>query len=203
MQRLTYAALLAWSVTRRAPGRRTTLMAVDGHGGSGKSTFAARLAEHEGVSVVHTDDFANLGVTAGLDVSRLLEEVVVPLTQHRPARYRRFDSRAGRWAGWQRVPAGGVVVVEGVSVLRSELTPYWDATVWVDAPMEVCLRRGLERDDPEQEPQWQMWLREEDEYIAREDPRSRAQLVVAGAPQEPHDPDREFVVLADRRARDV
>ena len=48
---------LAGSILARPGGVR--LVAVDGYGGAGKSTFAARLAAAlGGAAVVHTDDFA-------------------------------------------------------------------------------------------------------------------------------------------------
>jgi energy-coupling factor transporter ATP-binding protein EcfA2 len=37
----------------------TKLVAVDGHGGAGKSTFAELLAQALNTEVVHTDDFAS------------------------------------------------------------------------------------------------------------------------------------------------
>lgn len=194
---IAYSDLRAWLTARAG---RTVLVAVDGHGGSGKSAFAGRVAGHTGdVRVVHTDDFANLGITEGLDVERLRRQVIEPLRRGEPARYQRFDWPSRRLAEWHDLKAGGVVIVEGVSSLRREFGQVWDLSVWVETPRDTCLRRGLERDGQAARHLWETWLAEEDRYIARDDPRVKADLVVDGAPSEAHDPAREFVVLEDRR----
>ena len=43
-------------------------------------------------------------------------------------------------------PSGLVVVADGVFLQRPELGDLWDATVWVEADLEVTARRGAERD---------------------------------------------------------
>lgn len=37
--------------------KQPMLVGIDGHGDSGKSTFAAALAKNTGATIVHTDDF--------------------------------------------------------------------------------------------------------------------------------------------------
>ncbi|MGH3441510.1 MAG: hypothetical protein ACRDUY_05595 [Nitriliruptorales bacterium] len=91
------------------------------------------------------------------------------------------------------------MIVEGVSSMRREFGDPWDLTVWIDTPRSMCLARGLERDGQDARRLWELWLAEEDEYIARDDPRSSADSIVAGASALHHDPSREFVVLEDRR----
>src|SRR6476661_8671860 len=69
---------LAGSILARPGGVR--LVAVDGYGGAGKSTFAARLAAAlGGAAVVHTDDFAT-GASGVEWWPRLEREVIVPLS---------------------------------------------------------------------------------------------------------------------------
>jgi uridine kinase len=203
----SYADLLEWLEARRRQDRRTLLVAVDGHGGSGKSTFADGLARASGdavhtddnAHVVHTDDFAYAGLTSGLDVDRLRRQIVEPLTRDESARHQRFDWQSQQLAEWHEIAPGGLVVVEGVSSLRRELGRPWDLSVWVEAPRSVCLRRGLERDGQDAEPLWRQWLAAEDAYVDRDDPRGVADLIVDGAPELDHDPDVEFVVIDDRR----
>ena len=58
------------------------LVAVDGYGGAGKSTFATRLAAAlGGAVVVHTDDFAT-GEPGVEWWPRLEREVIVPLSEN-------------------------------------------------------------------------------------------------------------------------
>ena len=94
------------------------LVAVDGYGGAGKSTFATRLAAAlGGAAVVHTDDFAT-GEPGVEWWPRLEREVIVPLSAGEAARYRRWDWEAKRLAGWHTVEPMPAVVIEGVSSAR-------------------------------------------------------------------------------------
>lgn len=192
-----YSDLAEW--LHEHAGGRPILVAVDGHGGSGKSTFAQRLAELEPkAQLVHTDDFA-LGITDGLDAQRLRSHVIEPLSRGASARYQRFDWPSQELAEWHELTPDGIVIVEGVSSLRREFGDVWNLSVWVEADRSTCLRRGLQRDGEDALPLWQAWLAEEDRYIARDNPRSKADLVVDGEPADHHDPGREFVVIEDRR----
>lgn len=84
----------------RARPEPVRLVAIDGPGGAGKSTFASLLA-HElgGAPVVHTDDFA----TAENPINwwpRLREQVIEPLATGGAARYQRDG--ADVLADWER-----------------------------------------------------------------------------------------------------
>ena len=115
----------------RLPRRRPLLVAVDGPGGSGKSTFAQRLSiAIGGAPVVPTDDFAS--ADAPLEWwPRLLSQVVEPLSQGRPARYRRYDWARGELADWVEVPPAPAVLIEGVSSRRLEWAEHIAFLVWI------------------------------------------------------------------------
>ena len=78
------------------------------------------------------------------------------------------------------VEPGGVVIVEGVTASREAFRPYLDFAIWVEAPRELCLARGIERDGEEMRAQWEAWMAAEDAYIERERPQAHADLVVPG-----------------------
>ena len=60
------------------------LVAVDGFAGSGKTTFAGRLAEALGAQVLHTDDLLEGWVDTVSFWPRLEEWVLAPLRAGRP-----------------------------------------------------------------------------------------------------------------------
>lgn len=157
----------------------TRVVAVDGHGGSGKTTFAERLAAAlGGVQVAHTDDFASWDDPVDW-WPRCIAELLDPVARGYAARY-----EVTAWQGIRRpaveiVPAD-VLILEGVTASREAFRPYLSGAIWVDTPREVCLARGLARDGEHTREQWEAWLAEEDAYIAREDPMARADLVVPG-----------------------
>lgn len=187
---------------RRAVGEpcgRPPILAVDGRGSSGKSTFAARLAGvWAGATLVHTDDLA--WRQAVLDWTALLAEgVLTPVRDGRPVSYRPPQWDAGGRAGAIEVPAAStLVIVEGTGAGRRELAAVLDAVVWVESPEDEVDRRNAERvaagettpDD------FAAWMAEERPFVAAERTWERAAFVIAGWPALPHDPGTEFVIAS-------
>ena len=176
--------------------QRTLLVGIDGRGGSGKSTFARHLEQADnGVTVVEFDDFyrpleerealaaqRQREVGASFDWRRVREQVLAPLCMDEEARYQRYDWPTDTLAEWHSVPVGGVVLVEGNYSTRSELFAYYDYTVWIEAPHDLRLERGLQRGGANTLDRWLTeWMPEEERYLAAEDPISRVHLVLDGS----------------------
>lgn len=174
---------LAARVRRSAPRLGTVrLVLVDGPAGSGKTTLAAGLAEAlGGAQVVHMDDlyegWSGLGPALW---PRLLAQVVTPLAAGRPGRYQRYDWVDGRFAEWHDVPVAPALVIEGVGSAAAPVSSYAVLRVWVEAPPDERLRRGLERDGEAMREQWLAWQDREAAHFARDRTRSRADVVVDG-----------------------
>ena len=160
-----------------APRRRGfSFVGIGGRGGSGKSTLAARIP---GAQVVGTDEFWN-GESFAL--SRLRAEVFDPLLLEREARYAAWDWDAGRPGDERAIVPAGVVVVEGVCALHAMFRGDYDVRVWVEAPYETRLARGIARDGEQARATWvEQWMPMEDRYVERDDPVSCADIVVDGA----------------------
>lgn len=188
----------AVEVARLPVGMSTRVVAIDGHGGSGKSSLAAVLSEAmTHAPIVHTDDFASWDNPIEW-WPRLLDQALVPLASGEAARYQRFDWIEKRLAEWIDLPPRpAVVIVEGVSASRFEFDPYLAFRIWVETSRATCLRRGLERDGEAMRGQWSDWFAEEDAYVARDDPVGRADLIVSGEPASTSDP-TQVAVLEDR-----
>jgi uridine kinase len=157
------------------------LVAVDGCGGAGKSTFAADLSAALGrCPIVHTDDFASWDQPLEW-WPRMLTEVLEPLARGEQARFRRYDWEARRLGDEVVVvEPEPVVIVEGVSSSRSEWAQLLAFRIWVETPRPVRLQRGLERDGPGLLEHWEAWMAAEDAYVARDRPDVRADVVVDG-----------------------
>lgn len=175
---------------------RTLIVGIDGRGGSGKSTFARELEQAScDVTVVEFDDFyrplaerqerAGRGDTeigGNFDWRRLRDQVLLPLSHDEPATYQRYDWPSDQMAEWHSVPCGGIVLVEGNYSTRPELRELYDFTIWIDAPHELRLQRGLERGGDDTLERWLTeWMPEEDRYIAADDPATRVHLVLDGS----------------------
>lgn len=169
-------------IKRIESGARTILVAIDGHGGAGKSSLAAWLGSQVDATIIHIDDFGRPGRPyEAWDWDRFREQILEPLMENRTARYQRYDWDSESLAEWIDVEAGGVVIAEGVSITRTELDDPWDLTVWVECPYELRLARGLQRDGEGMRDTWvNVWMPEEDRYVAEQQPHERADYVVLG-----------------------
>ncbi|MEU6540082.1 hypothetical protein [Streptomyces sp. NPDC047000] len=154
------------------------LVGVDGHAGSGKSTFAARLAAAlGGVPVLHLDDLASHDeLFAWAD--RLLTQVILPLSRGEPAAYAPYDWRVRRFGPPRALPAAPVVLVEGVGAGRRALRPYLAMLLWMDLPPGPSWARGRRRDGAGQREFWDGWVEAERRHFAEDPSRPFADALV-------------------------
>ncbi|MFF7165610.1 uridine kinase [Streptomyces sp. NPDC008086] len=154
------------------------LIAVDGHAGSGKSTFAGQLARALGdAPVLHLDDIASHDELFEW-TERLLAQVIEPLTRGETARYAPYDWRTRHFGPLLDVPPAPVVVVEGVGAGRRALRPYLARLLWMELTHEESWTRGRSRDGAEQREFWDGWVRAELRHFAKDPSRPFADLLV-------------------------
>jgi uridine kinase len=158
------------------------LVAVDGRGGSGKSTLAEKLAKELSAEILRTDDFASWEDTMGWWPA-FIKEVIEPIK----ARAKTLSYMRSSWAPDHHPepikdqPVTPIMILEGLRSSRREFRPYLTYAIWVETPKELCLKRGLERDGQDALPAWEKWIAQEDEYIARDNPREYADMEISGA----------------------
>ena len=186
------AALLA-----AVPGEGRVLVAVDGVGASGKTTFAARLAEQvraRPVIVLHADDFFRPSALRhargrqsaegfwldAYDYDALVAGALAPLAAGGSGRYRpaSFDPAADATVEPDAVdaPRDALVVVEGTFLHRDELLRFWDWSIYLDVPFDEATRRMVRRDG-EHRPT-DRYVGGQRLYFAAASPWERASLVV-------------------------
>jgi uridine kinase len=161
----------------------TRLVTVDGPAGSGKTTFAGRLAAAlaPDAAVVHLEDlYAGWTLTGA--IARLGAGVLRPLAEGHAGAYRRYDWHAGRFcADPVPVPVTPVLVVEGCGSSPRALDPWTTLRIWVEAPEPLRTTRGLARDGAHLAGEWRRWQRLETAEYAAQDTRARADVRVDGA----------------------
>ncbi|TMC27792.1 MAG: hypothetical protein E6J27_10370 [Chloroflexi bacterium] len=171
------------------------VVAVDGPAGSGKSLFAERLSTVLSAKVICLDDLTPSWTGPDKEADLLVQQVLVPLSRGMAAQFHFFDWVKERYTEWRDVPPDPFLLVEGVGAGSRIVRPFVSQLIWVESPSVLRLERGLARDGTHRLHEWERWRLREDALFAREGTRAAADVLVDGAPTEPHDPDQEFVVL--------
>ena len=187
----TPAELLALALDRPPSLGSGRLVCLDGPAGSGKTTWAAGIAElAPDAHMVHMDDlYAGWSGLPEVDVQ--LGGLLLPLAEDQSGSYRRYDWLAGEFAEWVEVDPVPLLVIEGVGCGASRFASLVTVLVWVEAPEDVRMERGLARDGDVFAPHWKQWAADEDEVFARERTRERADVHIDGAqPYPAADPNR-------------
>ena len=170
------------------PQGRPAIIAVDGRGGSGKTTLTTALAAAvPGAQAFHLDDL--IWNEPLYDWDQLYVDT---LTQLRRAGS--LDLVPDKWRehgreGSIRIPAGSpLVLVEGTGAGLAAVRSLIDAHVWVQTGDDVAERRGIKRDiaegvngDAEESVRfWHWWMAGERLFFAKDRPWQRADVIVSG-----------------------
>jgi hypothetical protein len=180
-----------------APAARAPVLAIDGRSSSGKSTLARRLQEViPGATTVHTDDVA--WWHSCFDWAELLAEgVLEPLRRGHSVAYRppAWDER-DRPGAIEVAVTASLLIVEGVGAGRHELADLIDGIVWVQADLDVSLRRDAARlaSGEIDEAAYARWMQEEIPFVGDQRAWERAFAIVAGTPDLPFDHATEIVL---------
>ena len=183
-------------------------VAIDGVGASGKTALADELArrlEASGRTVIRAsidgfhrpraDRHARGSMSPegylddSFDYDALRSCLLIPLGPGGDMRYRTavFDFRTESTLEPETriAPPDAVLLFDGVFVLRNELRPYWDFSIFVDSGFDVTMARALERDLPlfgseavVRERYEQRYIPGEKLYLERHRPRDHADAVV-------------------------
>jgi uridine kinase len=171
---------------------------VDGPSGSGKSTLATRLAARVRAPLVQIDDFVSWSDFAGW-WPRFELQVLTPLLSGSDAHFQVRDWANDEFgtslSNWKTIAWAPLVILEGVTCTRLAATNRLAYRIWVEAPEDVRLLRGLERDGETHRQLWLTWMTEERQFFAADETRARADIRVTGQPTVVHDQGTELVTL--------
>lgn len=154
------------------------LLCIDGPAGSGKTTLAAAVAARTGAPVLRMDDLYP-GWDGLLTVDAHVLDILGPLSENRPGRYRRYDWLVGAYAEEHTVVPAPLLVLEGVGSGKQAWASWTTVTAWVETDDATRLARGLARDGEEFRDHWLAWMADEARVFAAEGTRERADLVLA------------------------
>lgn len=166
---------LVGNIPKIKPKHKTTLIGIDGRGGSGKTTLALLIKKHfPETRIVTTDDFYNKEIEK-IDERLLEDKILKPISQDLPATYVEFN---GIERKLRTIEPGGILIIEGVYSIHGSISHYYDYKIWIEASVEDINKRVLKRDSYFDQ-DWDKFHRSnEDKYIKENNPKKRADLVI-------------------------
>jgi len=85
--------------------------------------------------------------------------------------------------------------LEGVTCTRRAAADSLAFRIWVEAPGDLRLDRGMGRDGETHRQRWLDWMAEEQQFFTDDGTRARADLRIDGNPSIAHDQETEVVTL--------
>jgi hypothetical protein len=112
--------------------------------------------------------------------ARVRDDIVGPLSHDEPGRYRRWDWFADAWAEEHLVDPVSLLLIEGVGAGAREYADAITTLVWVEAPPDLRLARGVERDGEGMRAPWEAWQVSEEALFVAQRTHERADVLVDG-----------------------
>lgn len=202
-----FGALLA-AVAERRSYDAPFVIGINGVSAAGKTTFTAELANRfsaagHAVQTIAVDDFhhpksyryatGNNGrafYERYINFECLVRDLLQPIkaTNRLHTTLTLLDLATDVYDAVRTfdVEPASVVLVEGIFLFRSDLLPFLDLTIYLDIPLSLSVARGTQRwshlapEDVERRFR-QKYLPGHELYVARHDPRDKADIVIDNA----------------------
>ena len=175
-------AALLLELTRARPATLGAgrLLCIDGPAGAGKTTLAEAVLDLEPEArAVHVDDLLD-GWRGLSTVAVSVDALLRPLARGQVGTSRRYDWDRGAWAETVSVDPVPLLVLEGCGAGSRAYADLATLIVWVAAPADLRVARGVERDGVRLLPRWDQWLLDEEALFAVEGPEARSDVWVDG-----------------------
>jgi uridine kinase len=161
-------------------------MAIDGRGGSGKTTLSKIIRDTlPGFTLLAGDDYfepiSSPDVWGDFNDERFIKDVVKHVQTGDDFIYKPYD-----WHATPNITDIHMAIEKGLILERCYSFDFdidWDLKIWVETPKEICLSRGLARElmPPEEIIKaWTVWQAAEDTYIQNKHPEVLADYVIDG-----------------------
>lgn len=162
------------------------MIAIDGRGGSGKSSLVEYLKPIlPGFTMLNGDDYfepvENQVVWGDFNDERFAEDVITPLKVSNVFTYKPYD-----WHAEPHITEKNIEITKGFCLERCFSFRFdldWDLKIWVEAPKDICLERGIARESMPKNRvlgAWKIWQAQEDDYIHDFRPQQKADVVIDG-----------------------
>lgn len=164
-------------------------LAIEGGSASGKTTLSRMLQEVYGATVFHMDDFflqpwqrteERLSQPGeNVDWERFLEEVLVPLKNHEPIHYQRFDCSMLTLEPALTMLPSKINIIEGAYSMHPKLAGYYNLSVFLDISSPLQKERIRKRNSPAKAKRFfEEWIPMEHLYFEKMQVKERCNLVI-------------------------
>ncbi|MDQ3159143.1 MAG: hypothetical protein M3P98_03360 [bacterium] len=167
---------------------KPTLIAIEGFGGSGKTTIAEKLkALLRHAYVINIDDFIikdklteKSWDKGAFNRGRLEQEVLIPASSCKKVSYHKLIWATNTLSEPVSVPDVDYIIVEGISTYHPDIAKYYDYKIWIDIPIELARERGHARDGSNENAQhWDLWAENDLRYQQKYHPEQQADFIIA------------------------
>ncbi|MDB5178578.1 MAG: putative phosphoribulokinase [Patescibacteria group bacterium] len=181
---------IASKIKTHKSSRLPVLIAIEGFGGAGKTTFAEKLAKELGdTQIIHLDDFIVKEKIlepswdkGGFDRERLEQQILRPLSRGETARYQRLIWQDSKLSEFIPVPSSRYLIIEGISSYHPSIAHYYDFKIWIDTPLPIAKERGHARDGSnENAAHWDLWAENDLRYQEKYHPELKSSFVFKNA----------------------
>jgi uridine kinase len=172
-------------IKQLARTREVVLVAIDGVGGSGKTTLAEMIQRGlKDCVIIELDDFYSPKLGAA-DLLRLKEQILSPLQDGREAKFQIFEWKTDSLSEWHILKPEGIFIFEGVYALDKSVRDYYHLRIWIDYPSDLGFRRGIARDiardGVDNSEKWKnIWMPLEEKYQNEQSPKLSADFIIDG-----------------------
>jgi len=164
---------------------KTTLIAIDGVAGSGKTTLALKLAQDlNESSVVHMDDLYdgwNNPLSQKL-TARVIFQLLEPMNKQLPVIYQIFDWKLNRFTDFKTILQTKYLILEGVGAAQREFRPYINKIIWIECDPNLGFNRVIARDGEQVEQEMIKFLIDQNNHFLMELSKNVADYTLNGAP---------------------
>jgi uridine kinase len=183
---------LSQEILKSPSKHRQRLIAIDGGGGAGKTTFATCLQKQiTGSFIIKIDDFyrppqlrspvvSTQTINPNFDWDRFRTTVLEAIKNNRDVSYQLYDFQLGTLSGKTiTIPANAPIIVEGVWSMQTAFINFYDYLIWLEAPAEMRLQRGVLRDGEDMRQIWeQEWIPIDKYYRETQKPYLQANHII-------------------------
>lgn len=169
--------------------KNTVVIAISGHGGSGKSTLSEEIAKAFGVEenqIIRLDNLYAKNYEKSKSLFELSDWPTIYKLLSGIHKSKRLKYKTRNWEGVEGivdVPMPRLVIIEGIRLLRPETKPLFDLSIWIDCPLEFASNRAKERNRKQGDSEAEIalwdskWIPESKKYSQQIHPEQMADFI--------------------------